>query len=131
MKKLKFVLFFILAVTAVNVFAATDSKQWIDKTHYFTYDFVKKPKIGPAILKVQIFNSENVQDNKSFEIKGVYFMPTMKSAHYTENYFKISKKGFYLLPVNFVMRGEWEINLTFIDVKTKKDVYSEKFKIEI
>jgi hypothetical protein len=55
------------------------------------------------------------QKNASFEVVGRYDMPTMNGAHDSgDQEFKLNKKNDYLLPVNIVMRGEWEVKLTFL-----------------
>lgn len=47
------------------------------------------------------------------EIIGDAGMPSMSGAHDTgDKPFVLSNKGAYLLPVNIVMPGEWEIKLT-------------------
>jgi hypothetical protein len=81
--------------------------------YYFTYGFDKKPKLGTLIIKVELFTKEGKKDT-SFEIKADAGMPSMKGAHETgERSFTLSKKGDYLLPINIVMPGDWEIRLTF------------------
>ncbi len=81
--------------------------------HYFIYGFDKKPKLGTLIIKVEIFSKEGIKDT-SFEIKADSGMPSMKGAHETGGQlFTLSKKGDYLLPINIVMPGDWEIKLTF------------------
>jgi hypothetical protein len=82
--------------------------------YYLIYGFDKKPKLGMVIMKVEIFNKDGKKDT-SFEVKGDADMPSMKGAHSTgEQPFKLSKKGDYLLPINIVMPGDWEIKLTVI-----------------
>jgi hypothetical protein len=82
--------------------------------YYATYSFDKKPKLGMLIVKVEIFSQDGKRDT-SFEIKGDSGMPSMKGHHDTgEQPFQLSKKGDYLLPVNIVMPGDWEIRLTFL-----------------
>jgi hypothetical protein len=79
---------------------------------YLIYGFDKKPKLGMIILKVEVFTKDGKKDT-SFEIKGDAGMPSMKGAHETgDQPFKLSKKGDYLLPINIVMPGDWEIRLT-------------------
>jgi hypothetical protein len=81
---------------------------------YALYSFDKKPKLGMLIVKVEIFSQDGKKDT-SFEIKGDSGMPSMKGHHDTgEQPFQLSKKGDYLLPVNIVMPGDWEIRLTFL-----------------
>jgi hypothetical protein len=80
--------------------------------NYFIYKFDKQPKLGTVIIKVEVFNSNDKKDT-SMEITGDAGMPSMGSAHDTgDRPFALSNKGAYLLPVNIVMPGEWEIKLT-------------------
>ena len=80
--------------------------------HYLIYNFDKQPKLGNLIIKVEIFNSNDKKDT-SMEIIGDAGMPSMRGAHDTgDRPFALSNKGTYLLPVNIVMPGEWEIKLT-------------------
>jgi len=79
---------------------------------YFIYNFDKKPKLGTLIIKVEIFNRNDKKDT-SMEIIGDAGMPSMKGAHDTgDRPFVLSNKGAYLLPLNIVMPGDWEIKLT-------------------
>jgi hypothetical protein len=81
--------------------------------YYFLYGFDKKPKMGTLIIKVEVFTKEGKKDT-SFEIKADAGMPSMKGAHETGvRPFTLSQKGDYLLPINLVMPGDWEIRLTF------------------
>ena len=69
--------------------------------------------MGMAILKVQLFDKDGKQVT-GLEIIGQSDMPSMKGAHDSgEVAFKLNKKGDYLLPVNVVMPGDWEVLLTF------------------
>jgi hypothetical protein len=86
----------------------------IGSSHYLIYGFDKKPKLGMVIMKVEIFTTDDKKDT-SFTVKGDAGMPSMKGAHETgEQAFSLSKRGDYLLPVNIVMPGDWEIRLTVI-----------------
>jgi hypothetical protein len=79
---------------------------------YLIYGFDKKPKLGTVILKVEVFTADGKKDT-SLEILGDSDMPSMRGAHATgDQPFKISNKGDYLLPVDIVMPGDWEIRLT-------------------
>ncbi len=85
----------------------------LDGDHYFTYGFAKQPKLGTAIMRVEIFTRDNVHDT-SFVVKGDADMPSMRGAHSTgDKDFSLSAKGVYLLPVRLVMPGDWEVKLTF------------------
>jgi hypothetical protein len=82
--------------------------------YYLIYGFDKKPKLGTLIMKVEIFTKKGKKDT-SFEAKADSGMPSMKGAHETgDRTFKLSKKGEYLLPIDIVMPGGWEIRLTLL-----------------
>lgn len=85
----------------------------IGNGYYFQYSFDKKPQMGMVILKIEVFDKEGKKDT-SFAISGDAGMPTMRGHHDTGMIgFKISNKGDYLLPVNVVMPGQWDIRLIF------------------
>lgn len=80
---------------------------------YFTYGFSKSPKLGMCIMRVEIFTRDGKRDT-SFTVKGDADMPSMRGAHSTgDQQFAISAKGAYLLPLNLVMPGDWEVRFTF------------------
>jgi hypothetical protein len=84
----------------------------IDDDFYFTYEFTAKPRLGTAILRVRIFDRDKNMSTE-FAVLGRSDMPSMAGAHDSgDQEFKLNKKGDYLLPVNIVMPGEWEIKLT-------------------
>jgi hypothetical protein len=88
-------------------------KCWIGKDYYFTYSYDKKPQMGTVILKVELFDKDGKQDT-TLKIAGNLDMPSMKGAHGSgEIPLKLNKKGEYLLALNIVMPGEWEVQLTF------------------
>ncbi|MHB8843912.1 MAG: hypothetical protein ACYC7L_04115 [Nitrospirota bacterium] len=88
------------------------SKVPIGSDHYLIFGFDKKPKLGTIILKVEIFTRDGNKDT-SYEVLADSGMPSMKGAHETgEQPLQISKKGAYLLPVNIVMPGDWEVRIT-------------------
>jgi hypothetical protein len=92
-------------------------KCWIGEVNYFIYEFDKTPKMGTAILKVQLFDKDGKQV-LDLDIAGQSDMPSMKGAHDSGQVaFKLNKKGDYLLPVNVVMPGDWEVRLTFSRAK--------------
>jgi hypothetical protein len=104
-------------------------KYWIGTDYYFTYSFDKKPQIGTLIIKVQVFTKDGKKDT-SFEINGSAGMPSMRGAHDTgDQPFQRNKKGDYLLPVNVVMPGDWEMNLNFI--KDKKSIYTGSIRFNV
>ena len=108
------------AITQEPVFTdlpGAGKKCWIGDALYFTYKFDKKPKLGTAILKVQLFDKTGARIT-SLDVVGISGMPSMGGAHDSGDVpFKLNKKGDYLLPVNVVMPGEWEVKLVFLKAK--------------
>jgi hypothetical protein len=101
----------------------------IGKDYYFIFNFDKKPKMGTVIMKVELYDMGG-KKNTAFEIKGDAGMPSMKGLHETGGrIFKISQKGDYLLPVDIVMPGDWEIKLTFL--KDGKVVFRGSYKFSV
>jgi hypothetical protein len=104
-------------------------KYWIGEQYYFVYAFDKRPQMGTIIMKIQVFTKDGKQDT-SLEVIGDADMPSMKGAHSSGNQmFKTNKKGDYLLPVNVVMPGEWEIVLNFL--KDKKPIYTGSVRFNV
>lgn len=88
-------------------------KCWIGETHYFTWEFDKTPKMGTAILRLQLFDKAG-ERRTDLTITGRSDMPSMRGAHDSGQVaFKLNKAGDYLLPVDIVMPGDWEVLLTF------------------
>jgi hypothetical protein len=86
----------------------------IDAGNFFIYGFDKPPKIGMAIMRVEVFTRDGKRDT-SFTVKGDADMPSMRGAHSTgDKDFSLSAKGAYLLPFRLVMPGDWEIRFTFV-----------------
>ena len=84
----------------------------IDDAYYFKYEFSEKPKMGMSILKIQVFDKKNNQV-VPYQMTGRSDMPSMRGAHDSGDVeFKLSRKNDYLLPVNVVMPGDWEIRVT-------------------
>ena len=101
----------------------------IGETYTFTYEFDKTPKMGMAILKIQLFNM-NGKRTTALEITGRSDMPSMSGAHDSgEVLFKLNRKGDYLLPVNIVMPGEWEVRLVFS--ANKEAIFRGRFKFNV
>lgn len=78
------------------------------------YGFDKAPKLGTVIMKVQIRTAAGQKDT-SFTVKADAGMPAMKGAHDSgDRSFALSRKGDYLLPIDIVMPGVWEIRLSVL-----------------
>ncbi|MDR0645432.1 MAG: FixH family protein [Elusimicrobiota bacterium] len=107
-----------------------EKKQYnIDDNYSFTYQFPKKPKMGTAVLKISVFNKEG-KKVKDLDIFGSYDMPSMRGHHATgPDKIKTNKKNEYLMPVDFVMPGDWEIILTF--QKDGQNIYTGEISVNI
>ncbi len=88
-------------------------KCWIGEVNYFTWEFDKTPKMGMAVLIVKLYDKDGRRVS-DLAITGRSDMPSMRGGHDSgEVAFKTNKAGDYLLPVNVVMPGDWEVLLTF------------------
>ena len=93
--------------------AKSGKKCWIGEVNYFTWEFDKTPKMGTSILIIKFYNRDGKRVT-DVAITGRSDMPSMRGAHDSgEVAFKNNKPGDYLLPVNVVMPGDWEVRLTF------------------
>jgi hypothetical protein len=105
------------------------SKVQIGSGYYMVYGFDKKPKLGTVIMKIDIFKGEGERDS-SFQVKGDSGMPSMRGAHETgDRAFQLSRKGSYLLPIDIVMPGDWEIRLTIL--KDGKVFFRGRYNFDI
>jgi len=97
--------------------------------HYLTFGFDKPPKLGMAIMKVEIFGKDGKRDT-SFTVKGDADMPSMRGAHAAgEKAYSLSAKGMYLMPVRLVMPGDWEV--TFTIIKNEKTLYRGAYLFDL
>jgi hypothetical protein len=93
--------------------AKSGKKCWIGEVNYFTWEFDKRPKMGTSILIIKLYDRDGKRVT-DLQIAGRSDMPSMRGAHDSgEVAFKNNKAGDYLLPVNVVMPGDWEVQLTF------------------
>ncbi len=93
--------------------AGPKKKNSIGEDYTFVYQFNKRPQLGVVILKIELFDKEGKQDS-SLNITGDSGMPSMRGSHDTgEVEFKLNQKGDYLLPVDVMMPGDWDVRLIF------------------
>jgi hypothetical protein len=93
-------------------------KAQVGKDYTAIYSFDKKPQMGMVILRLEVYDKEGKRDS-SLTITGDLDMPTMKGAHGTgPKPLQLNKKGDYLLALNLMMPGEWEVQLVFMKEKT-------------
>lgn len=101
----------------------------IGNGYYLIYGFDKRPKMGMAIMKVEVFTGEGKKDT-TFELKADAGMPSMSGAHETgDKAFQLSNKGEYLLPINIVMPGDWEVRITVS--KEGKIIYRGRYNFNV
>lgn len=104
-------------------------KVQIGSDYYFVYVFDKKPKLGTLIMKVDIYTKDGKRET-SLQVKADAGMPSMKGAHETgDRSFTLSKKGSYLLPINIVMPGDWEVRLTIL--KAGKIIFRGSYPFDV
>ncbi len=101
----------------------------VGSDYYLIFGFDKKPKLGTVIMKVEVFTKEGKKDT-SVVVKADAGMPSMKGAHETgDRPFKLSKKGDYLLPIDIVMPGDWEIRVTLS--KEGKVIFRGSYQFDV
>jgi hypothetical protein len=80
---------------------------------YGKWEFNQTPQIGMVILKIQLYDKNDVKIS-TLSITGDSGMPSMSGAHDSgDTPFKLNKAQNYLLPINVVMPGDWEVKLIF------------------
>jgi hypothetical protein len=85
----------------------------LNDDYSFSYEFSQRPQMGTVILVVRVHDKTGAQVTP-YKITGLSDMPSMRGAHDSgEVELKTNKVNNYLLPVNIVMPGEWEVRLTF------------------
>ncbi|MEW6078785.1 MAG: hypothetical protein AB1724_13295 [Thermodesulfobacteriota bacterium] len=93
------------------------------------WEFSEKPKMGTVVLKIVIYNNKEARDT-SLKITGESGMPSMRGHHESGDVeFKLNKNGDYLMPVNIVMPGEWDVRIKFI--KDGKVIYRGVIEFDV
>lgn len=93
-------------------------KAQIGNDYTTVYSFDKKPQMGTVILRLEVYDKEGKRDS-SLKITGDLDMPTMKGAHGSGlTPLQQNKKGDYLMALNLMMPGEWEVQLVFMKENT-------------
>jgi hypothetical protein len=93
------------------------------------YEFNERPKLGTVILKIQVFDKKGNKVTPLL-IQGRSGMPSMPGHHDSGQVdFKLSRKKDYLLPVDIVMPGDWEVQLTFI--KDGKAIFHGRVNFDV
>ena len=101
----------------------------INNDYYIIYGFDKKPKMGTVILKVSVYTKDGNKDT-SLEVAADSGMPSMRGAHDTGDLpMQLSRNKEYLLPINIVMPGEWEIRITI--KKSGKVMFRGSYRFDV
>jgi len=97
----------------IPILKPAEKKNPLPDGRYFTWKFDREPKIGTVILILSVHNPDG-QLTQVYSITGRSDMPSMRGHHDSgEVSFKTNARGLYLLPVDIVMPGEWEVIITF------------------
>lgn len=97
----------------IPVLKSAGKKNPLPDGSYFIWEFNQTPKMGTIILKLAVHDQTGDKVNH-LQIYGRSDMPSMRGHHDSgEVAFKVNNQGAYLLPVNIVMPGDWEVILTF------------------
>ncbi len=84
----------------------------INSEYYLVYSWQKKPKIGMAVLFVDIYRKKDSKRSDDFTVTANAYMPSMRGSHDTgDRVMKLNKKKSHVIDVNFMMLGDWEIEL--------------------
>jgi hypothetical protein len=111
------------------VSVSENTKIKINNSYYFSCSFSKTPSLGTTVLKIQVFDSSKKQVSP-FVIFGESGMPSMPGHHDTGLIeFRLNKKNDYLLPVNVVMPGDWEVRI--IIKKDSKEIFKGKISFDV
>jgi len=96
---------------------------------HFTYRFASRPQLGTVVLKVQLYGPDGTRST-ALKLLGRTDMPQMRKEHdFGEQPFKLNRKGDYLLPVELVMPGDWEVVMSFF--KGSRRIYRGKIDFKI
>ena len=84
----------------------------INSEYYLVYSWQKKPKIGMAVLFVDIYRKKDSKRSDDFTVTANAYMPSMRGSHDTgDRVMKLNKKKSHVIDVNFMMLGDWEIEI--------------------
>ena len=88
--------------------AAGSQAATTDSDYFIKYDWPERPRVGTYTLRV------NLTDRSGDPVEGAevavsYDMPSMRGAHATTETMMQNARGDYLIPIRFVMPGDWEI----------------------
>ena len=71
----------------------------------FRLEFDRKPSLGTIVAAVK------AEDPEGLAFTGFYGMPSMPYHDSGPVRFQLNKKGYYVMPLDIVMPGEWEFSI--------------------
>lgn len=96
----------------IAVVLKENKRQDINSDYYLMYSWQKKPKMGMAVLFVDVFRKKDNKRADDVTVTTNAFMPSMRGSHDSgERLMKLNKKKSHVIDVNFMMPGEWEIEV--------------------
>ncbi|HOZ01080.1 MAG TPA: FixH family protein [Candidatus Syntrophosphaera sp.] len=96
-----------------HIFTSQNKNYWVSEDKYISYKWQSKPKIGTNMLLVTVY-SKGKKINNDLILTANSYMPSMRGAHDTgDQPMMVNKKKTYVIPVNLVMLGDWEVELNF------------------
>ncbi|HAH32968.1 MAG TPA: hypothetical protein DCL44_11715 [Elusimicrobia bacterium] len=116
------------APAALTDLAPQGKKNILPGGGWFTWKFDKKPVLGTLIVKVQVF-SKDAKREMPYEITGECGMPSMREHDSGVKKFLLNKKGDYLLPLDVVMPGEWQVVIRV--KKAGKEISSGRVRFNV
>lgn len=115
--------------TQKYIFSSPGKAYKLNNEYSVKYRWQSKPKLGTKLLIVELRSKDGKLSN-ALNISLNAYMPSMKGAHDTgHNPFKLNKNKAYVMPVNFVMPGEWELELKFN--QGKSNIYTGYIQLKI
>ncbi|MDR2104838.1 MAG: FixH family protein [Deferribacteraceae bacterium] len=109
---------FLFTMAAVAAFAQTSvielgRKIKIDDNYSYIFEFAERAKLGPATLRVELLDKDGKKTN-DLSITVYSYMPSMKGHHDENRIFSVNKSNQnYLALINFVMRGQYRLEINF------------------
>ena len=101
----------VFAGIGCGTFQSSGSGTSTSGDYILKYDWPEKPRVGTYTLRVNLTDKEGAPVEGA-EVVASYDMPSMRGAHDTTETMKQNARGDYLLPILFVMPGDWEIVLS-------------------
>lgn len=105
----------------LRVLSGEGDKNALPDGAWFVWKFDKKPQLGTVVAVVRIFDKDGGRVT-SCEVTGESGMPSMRYHDTGKVKFRLNKKGDYLLPVDVVMAGEWELVIRVM--KDGKEIFA-------